>query len=142
MRMFFKTLFSITERTRIVAKKKQRWFFYDLYRQVSKKSHNYICAISSVRLPRRTNKYDCAGFYSNRLNQTIMVGMTADIIFGDPRFLKRCRLVEKGISKMPEEFRNIIYESRGNWTTWKWNGHLVFLHANQIALAKDAIIKH
>lgn len=118
----------------MAVKKKQRWFKYDPYQLTSRWTN--LCAISSVRLPRRTNKYGCAIWYRGGLIDKIDIGMTADIVNGDPRFLEKCLLVEKSNSIMPMKMRNML--SKSDWWTWKWKGHIVFLRRRHTAFAIDA----
>ncbi len=116
--------------------RKKKWYFYDVETRTPAQSL-WTRAISEISLPRNTSEYECA--FSCPI-PVMRVGATADLIFGDPRLLRECTLVEKGISGMPEEMKNQL---RGpeNWWTLRWKGKTIFVSYLHIALAKDAKIK-
>jgi len=115
--------------------KRKQWYFYTADKRVRSMGVR-VRAISGKLLPRRTKDYLCALLVYHRING-IRVSSVSDLVFGDPRLLRRCTLMEKGISRMPKCMANRI-ENRREWWTLRWKGKLVFVHSLHLALAKDA----
>ncbi len=69
----------------------------------------------------------------------LKVGEVADFVCGDPRLLRRCKVIEKGISQMPKDMKNSVPGAL-YWRTLKWKGKFVFVNVRHIARAEDAKI--
>ncbi len=91
----------LLSRSSIKTIRKKRLFYYDGMgnRDLISEAKNFTAVVSEVKFPRR-EKGDCVETPLRKIS--ISEGQMVDLLFGDPRKLKKCGLVSKDAQDAPE----------------------------------------
>ncbi len=91
-----------------MARRKRRFYAYNVYNKIFPLTKSFIMTISQNPLPKSKRKFHCSGNYPLLAEEGIGVGKKYRIAIGDPSFPGKCLLVAKDLREAPKDILSKI----------------------------------
>lgn len=121
--------------------RKDTLYYYDVSGEQQKGFDCWhIVLVSEGKLPNFSKKYDrMCSYFSPDIPTDILSGSIIDVAFGDPRILKRCKLISWNLDGAPKEIIEDALGKQYSGITLEYRGKKIWALTNWLCLEKDLL---
>jgi len=117
----------------------KKYFYYDCNGNKERGFSLSTVLISEGLLPDFSEKHKgkCSFSSKNILLKSTPIGSIIDVAFGEPRIVKRCKLIAWILDGAPDKMLKDAQETRFEGVTLEYEGKKIWAYRNWLCLEKD-----